>query len=105
MKDLTDKVRNGIDLTASDIAYAVTLLVSEKVPDAGKAEFLTALHEKGESTDEIFGFVELLLQRAVDPMLDEAELSGPLIDVCGTGGDGLDMFNVSTTIMFILAAG
>ena len=28
-----------------------------------------------------------------------------MIDVCGTGGDGLDLFNVSTTIMFILAAG
>jgi len=32
-------------------------------------------------------------------------LSGPMIDVCGTGGDGVNMFNVSTTIMFILAAG
>ena len=38
-------------------------------------------------------------------MLDPAKLPGPIIDVCGTGGDGLDLFNVSTTIMFILAAG
>src|SRR4029077_17714019 len=36
---------------------------------------------------------------------DPKNLAGPIIDVCGTGGDGIDLFNVSTTIMFILAAG
>jgi anthranilate phosphoribosyltransferase len=105
MNELIEKLRNGLDLTPSDIAYAVTLLFSDKIEDAGKAEFLTALHQKGESADEVFGFAELLLQRAIDPMIDEAELSGPMVDICGTGGDGINMFNVSTTIMFILAAG
>src|SRR3954469_3716456 len=105
MKELIEKLRNGLDLNSSDIGYAVTLLFSDEVDDAAKAEFLTALHQKGESADEIFGFTELLLQRAIDPQIDEAEARGPLIDVCGTGGDGLNMFNVSTTIMFILAAG
>ena len=105
MKELTDKLSNGVDLNSSDIAYAVTLLFSDQVNDSQKAEFLTALHRKGETADEIFGFAELLLQRAIDPQIDEAELNGPLIDVCGTGGDGINMFNVSTTIMFILAAG
>jgi anthranilate phosphoribosyltransferase len=105
MKALIDKVRAGIDLNNSDIAFAVTLLLSDKVEDDAKAEFLTALHQKGESAEEIAGFVELLMERAVNPMIDPAELPGPLIDVCGTGGDGLNFFNVSTTIMFILAAG
>src|SRR3982750_1521545 len=105
MKHLVDKLRNGLDLNTSDIAYAVTLLLSEKVNDADKAEFLTVLHKKGESVEEIFGFADLLLQRAIDPMINEAEVNGPMIDICGTGGDGLNMFNVSTTIMFILAAG
>src|SRR4029077_9955044 len=36
---------------------------------------------------------------------DPKNLAGPIIDVCGTGGDGIDLFNVSTTIMFVLAAG
>ncbi len=45
------------------------------------------------------------MERAVDPMIDPADLPGPMIDICGTGGDGLDFFNVSTTIMFVLAAG
>ncbi len=105
MNDLTAKLNSGIDLSPTDIAYAVTLLLSDNVDDNQKAEFLTALHRKGENADEIFGFTELLLKRAIDPEIDEAELNGPMIDVCGTGGDGINMFNVSTTIMFILAAG
>src|SRR5215212_540545 len=105
MKSLLGKLRNGIDLTSSDIAYAVTLWLSDNIGDADKAEFLTELHRKGESADEIFGFTELLLERAIDPQIDEQALPGPMIDVCGTGGDGISMFNVSTTIMFILAAG
>src|SRR6266576_634797 len=105
MKTLVEKLRAGVDLNSSDIAFAVTLLLSEQVEDKAKAEFLTALHNKGESAEELAGFVELLMQRAVDPMIDPAELPGPLIDVCGKGGDGLDFFNISTTIMFILAAG
>src|SRR5690349_2550781 len=101
MNELTDKLRNGLDLSQSDIAYAVTLLFSQTVPDSAKADFLTALHQKGENAEEIFGFAELLLQRAIHPMINESELNGPMIDVCGTGGDGHNMFNVSTTIMFI----
>src|SRR2546423_170190 len=105
MRALAEKVRLGIDLNEGDIALAVTMLLSEQISDEAKAEFLTELHRKGESAEEITAFVALLMQRAVDPMLDPAEFSGPMIDICGTGGDGLNFFNVSTTIMFILAAG
>jgi len=105
MKELIEKLQTGLDLTGNDVAYAVTLLLSEKVDDNTKAEFLSVLHRKGESADEIFSFADLLLQRAIDPMINEKEVSGPVIDICGTGGDGLNLFNVSTTIMFILAAG
>src|SRR4051812_47763894 len=105
MKELTEKVQTGLDLTPGDIAYAVTLLLSERIPAPDKAEFLTVLHQKGESADEVFGFADLLLKRAIDPMIEEGDLNGPMLDICGTGGDGLNMYNVSTTIMFILAAG
>src|SRR6266403_4599989 len=105
MKALIEKLRSGVDLQSSDIGYAVVLLLSDEVEDEKKVEFLTALHQKGESTDEIVGFVRALMERALDPMIDPSDLPGPVIDVCGTGGDGLDLFNVSTTIMFVLAAG
>ncbi len=104
VKALLTKLRSS-DLNSSDIAYAVTMLLSDKVTAEDKAAFLTALHRKGETAEEIAAFVNQLIERAVDPMIDPANLPGPMIDVCGTGGDGLDLFNVSTTVMFILSAG
>ena len=105
MKALIEKIRSGLDLTHSDVSYAATLLLSEQFDDALKAEFLTALHQKGETADEIAAFVDVFMERAIDPAIKPEELGGPILDVCGTGGDGLNFFNVSTTIMFILAAG
>ena len=105
MKALIEKLRSGVDLQSSDIGHAVVLLLSDEVEDEKKVEFLTALHQKGESADEIVGFVRALMERALDPMIDPSDLPGPMIDVCGTGGAGLNLFNVSTTIMFVLAAG
>ena len=105
MQSLTSKIKAGRDLDGGDISYAVSMLLSEQVPDALKAEFLIALHGKGETADELVNFARRLMERAIDPMIDPANLAGPLLDVCGTGGDGFDSFNVSTTIMFILAAG
>lgn len=105
MKALIQKLRRRVDLQSSDIGYALVLLLSDEVEDEKKVEFLTALHQKGESADEIVGFVRGLMERALDPMIDPSDLPGPMIDVCGTGGAGLNFFNVSTTIMFVLAAG
>jgi Anthranilate phosphoribosyltransferase len=105
VRALVDKLRNGRDLTAGDINYAMSLLLTDTTDDQLKAEFLIALHRKGESVEEIVAFVQQLIDRAIDPLIDPKNLTGPMLDVCGTGGDGLDLFNVSTTIMFVLAAG
>jgi anthranilate phosphoribosyltransferase len=105
VKTLIDKLHNGGDLTDGDISYLVPVLLSDAVPDELKADFLAALHDKGETAEEVTCFVELFMERADDPKIDPAKLPGPMIDVCGTGGDGLNLFNVSTTIMFVLAAG
>jgi anthranilate phosphoribosyltransferase len=104
LKALIEKLRSGAALEPSDIRYAISVLVADKADDELKADFLTALHQKGETPEEIVGFVEALMERAIDPMIDPARLPGPMVDVCGTGGDGLSLFNVSTTITFILAA-
>jgi len=105
MKALIERLNAGMDLNAGDIGVAVALLLSDTTEDAVKADFLAALHRKGESVEEIVCFVQQLIDRAVDPAIDPKNVAGPMIDVCGTGGDGLDLFNVSTTIMFVLAAG
>ena len=105
MEDLTAELRAGRDLDAGQIEHAVAALTSEKVAEASKADFLRALRDKGETAREIAGFVQALLVRAVDPGLDPEKLPGPMIDICGTGGDKLELFNISTTAMFVLAAG
>jgi len=105
LKSLIEKLRNGIDLTSSDVDLAVAQLLSDQVDDELKAEFLTVLHKKGESAEEIVAFVKQLMKRAVNPMIDPKQVPGPMIDICGTGGDGFDFFNVSTTAMFVVAAG
>ncbi|MBA2432804.1 MAG: anthranilate phosphoribosyltransferase [Chthoniobacterales bacterium] len=105
MKAFIEKLRDREDLHSSDVSYAVSMLLSEQTPREEKAAFLTALHEKGETAEEITAFVQQLIDRSVDPMIDPKRLPGPLLDVCGTGGAGLGLFNVSTTIMFMLAAG
>ncbi len=105
MLDLTKQLKSRIDLAAGEIAHAVAHLVSAETADGVKAEFLQALREKGESAAEIAGFAKELLARAVDPGLNPAVLPGPMLDVCGTGGDRMELFNVSTTSMFVLAAG
>lgn len=105
MKSVIEKLRNGIDLTSSDVDLAVAQLLSDQVDDELKAEFLTVLHKKGESAEEIVAFVKQLMKRAVNPMIDPKQMPGPMIDICGTGGDGFDFFNVSTAAMFVVAAG
>lgn len=104
LRSLTTKLGAGRDLAAAEVGVAVAMLLSDQVDDDAKAGFLIALHQKGESADELAAFVQQLTDRAVDPEIDASTLPGPIVDVCGTGGDGLDLFNVSTTIMFILAA-
>jgi anthranilate phosphoribosyltransferase len=105
VKALIERLNAGIDLNAGDVGVAVALLLSDTTEDSLKADFLTALHRKGESVEEIVYFVQQLINRGLDPLIDPKNVAGPMIDVCGTGGDGLDLFNVSTTIMFVLAAG
>ena len=102
MISLIEKIRAGNNLSAFDVQEAAAFLLSDSIEAKTKADFLTALHDKGESASEIASFVRVLLERAV-PL--EIEVDGPIVDVCGTGGDGIDLFNVSTAITFVLAAG
>jgi anthranilate phosphoribosyltransferase len=105
METLIDLLTAGTHLSSAQIAEATALLVDPEVTAAAKADFLRALAKKGETPAEIALFVQQFLKLAVDPGIDRAKLPGPMLDVVGTGGDQLHLFNVSTTAMFILAAG
>jgi anthranilate phosphoribosyltransferase len=104
MDALIQHLRQGQELSGREIDVAAALLLDPKAAAGKKAELLRALSAKGETPAEIAGFVEAFLAHAVDPGIDALELEGPTLDVCGTGGDKLDLFNVSTTAMFIAAA-
>ncbi|MEI6350230.1 MAG: anthranilate phosphoribosyltransferase [Verrucomicrobiota bacterium] len=103
--DLTARLESGVSLTPPEVELAADYLLSEEGDADLKADFLRSLAKKGETVEEIAGFVQAFLRRAVDPGLVPEAMPGPMIDVCGTGGDRLDLFNVSTTSMFVLAAG
>lgn len=103
MEELTEAAWTG-ELDDARIASAAGALLDEAVTPESKAAFLAALSQRGETAAEITAFATSFLERAVDPMIDRGALAGPLIDVCGTGGDKLDLFNISTTTVFVLAA-
>lgn len=105
MDALITHLEGGQDLSDAEIRVAADLLLESGGDDEKKGRLLKALAEKGETPAEIAGFVECFLEQAVEPGIDELEFEGPTIDVCGTGGDKLNLFNVSTTSMFVLAAG
>lgn len=66
------------------------------------AALLAALRTRGETVEEIIGFAEAMRERAVKVPV---EVEGPLLDTCGTGGTGLSTINISTTALFVAAAG
>lgn len=103
MKSLIEQLQSGTHLSEAQCGQAVEFLLSTEAEDALKCAFLKALHAKGETAEELFGFARSMLARAVDPKVTKGQK--PLLDVCGTGGDGMQLFNVSTTSMFLLAAG
>ena len=92
------------DLSPREIESAAEFLLDGSASSEKKAHLLEALSMKGETPAEIAGFVETFLQRAVNPHIQLLDLPGPTLDLCGTGGDQLHLFNVSTTTMFIAAA-
>lgn len=104
MDALIHHLEQNQELSPREVAVAAELLLDAAITDEKKERLLEALAKKGETPAEIAGFVEAFLEHAVDPHLGLIELEGPTLDVCGTGGDQLNLFNVSTTSMFVAAA-
>ena len=103
LAEFTGSLRAGNALDEAQVAGAAEALINADASVEGRAEFLEALAKKGETPEEVAGFVEAFLEHAVDPGVTEDAVGKPLLDVCGTGGDKLDLFNVSTTSMFVVA--
>jgi anthranilate phosphoribosyltransferase len=92
-------------LTEHEVRLAVEQLVDEGVAPALKAEFLCQLALKGETVQEIASFAVALREKAVQPPLEATwREANEILDVCGTGGDRLNTFNISTTVALVCAA-
>ena len=101
---LIEQLQNQTPLTAAQVSEAVRELISESLTPDTKADFLSALATKGETVEEIAAFASALRDLSVVPPLDEATRAGEILDVCGTGGDQLNTFNISTTVALVAAA-
>ncbi len=101
---LTAKLAGGDSLTRADVAQAVKSLTTENSPAKDKADFLLVLADKGETTDEIAAFASELRELSITPPLDVETRARDILDVCGTGGDQLGTFNISTTVALVVAS-
>jgi anthranilate phosphoribosyltransferase len=104
LSTLTQDLQQRRQLSAEAITAAVGHLVSESVAAEVKADFLAALAAKGESVEEIAAFATELRKLSIQPELDEAVRQSELLDVCGTGGDRLNTFNISTCVALVAAS-
>jgi anthranilate phosphoribosyltransferase len=88
------------ELTAQETRAALTALVDGSAGEAEAAAFLIALRMKGETSSELATAAHVLREYMVrwDPG------PGPVLDTCGTGGDGAGTFNISTATAFVVAA-
>jgi anthranilate phosphoribosyltransferase len=99
---LTTRLRSGLDLAEADCMAAASDLTHPDIDPAGKKAFLEALHEKGESVEEVTAFARVFRDLASDPRL--SDVAGEAIDIVGTGGTGSRGFNISSVTAFIVAA-
>jgi len=91
---------NRQDLTTDEMISVMREIMTGNVTPVQTAGFLVALRMKGESLDEITGAAMVMRELA-----DKVDIDAPhLVDTCGTGGDGANLFNVSTAAAFVAAA-
>ncbi len=95
------KLTSNEHLLFQEMQQAAELIFDEQTPKEEIALFLLAMCQKGETAQEVAGLASIMKAHAVSVDVPE----GLYIDNCGTGGDGLQSFNISTTSAFVLAGG
>ncbi len=101
ISDLIKKLQEKTDLTYDEINNVMTDILSGNTSIQEISDFLSHLSEKGETDDELLGMLDKMQELSLKI---EAKNTGTIIDMCGTGGDKLQTFNVSTTASFVVAA-
>jgi anthranilate phosphoribosyltransferase len=99
---LIQKITERQDLTVAEAEKAFTILAKEDLESYFFFTFTAALHTKGETTNELLGFVKSV-EHAI-PKIKPNITTEKMIDISGTGGDTVKTLNVGTVVAFILAA-
>ena len=94
------KAVRGEDLREAEMMAVMTEVMEGEATPAQIAAFMTALRIKGETVEEVTGAARIMRQKATQ--IDAR--SSIVVDTCGTGGDGSNTFNISTTTAFVVAA-
>ncbi len=101
ISDLIVKLQQKNNLTYDQMQYVIEEILSGRTNEIENANFLSSLTEKGETDDELLGLLDKMQEFSIK-ILPKNE--GRIIDMCGTGGDYLQTFNISTTASFVVAA-
>ncbi|MFJ3386501.1 anthranilate phosphoribosyltransferase [Lysinibacillus sp. NPDC086135] len=99
MEGIRQKVQQREHLMYEEMLQAATWMFQDDTPKGEIASFLTALSAKGETAHEVAALATIMRSFA----LDVPAKAGVYMDNCGTGGDGLNTFNISTACAFVLA--
>ena len=99
---LLQQILNGQSLSQQEAANLMQGWLREEIPPVLSGAILAAIQAKGVSATELSGMATVLLEQSVSH--DSGSFPTPLIDTCGTGGDGASTFNISTAVAFVAAA-
>ncbi len=100
--ELLNRIFDGETLDRQMARDVLGRLMDGQLSQVQASALLAALRMRGETVEEITGFAEAMRARAIRVPVS---VDGPLVDTCGTGGTGVDTINISTTAMFVAAAG
>lgn len=98
IKEAISKVIQNQNLTQDETVTVMNEIMSGEATESQIASFITALRIKGETIDEITGGALVMREKAT-----KINVEGDIVDTCGTGGDELHTFNISTISAFVLA--
>ncbi len=99
MKEVINNLINHRPLTKTEAKQILVDITSGKYNASQVAAFMTVYMMRSITVDELQGFRDAMLELCVPVTFDE-----PVMDVCGTGGDGKNTFNISTLSSFVVAA-
>ncbi len=100
--NLLEKLLDKESLTQFEASQLMQGWLNEEIPPVLSGAILVAISAKGVSGTELAGMAQILHTQSLK--IDSIEHSMPVIDTCGTGGDGASTFNISTAVAFVVAA-